>query len=255
MRKKFDLQLKEDLFLSHTWSLRMLSDKLHIYALSQQRRRWQAEQAGDLQEGCHLPSHQHRCLQLSRHGNLPQAHSTVGQDVCGINATLPSPLHDGAGAWRAIFLFSASWEGLPSEGKLHQEGRVTTGDMGNHPAHGATPKSHLEETREQKSTGWEPGASSELQGCRESDPTTAFPGEGFARSRTVSGAAIVLLEEMIHAAPACCRARPLTRGRHPPTSAFGPSLWGAPMGSDGTERRLWLPQEEQFLSKLLILPS
>lgn len=46
----------------------MLSDKPHLYALSQQHRWWQA---GDLQEGCHLPSHQHRRLRFSRHGDLP----------------------------------------------------------------------------------------------------------------------------------------------------------------------------------------
>jgi len=96
--------------------------------------------------------------------------SSAGMETCprdsrcweghGIHVTM---LQDEAGAWRSIHLFSASWEGFPLPGKLHQEGGVTTHDTGNHPALSATPKPHLEETREQTSTGWRPGASSELQ--------------------------------------------------------------------------------------------
>lgn len=93
--KKNYFQLKEDLFLPHTQRLWMLSDKPHLYALSQQHGWWQA---GDPQEGCRLPSHQHRCLWFSRHGDLPREHPTAGQDICGIKAMLPSSLQDGAGA-------------------------------------------------------------------------------------------------------------------------------------------------------------
>lgn len=70
----------------------MLSDRLHPYAISQWHGWWQAE---DLQEGCHLPRYQHCCMQLSRHGDLPQGHSTAGQDGCGIHVTLPSQREPG----------------------------------------------------------------------------------------------------------------------------------------------------------------
>lgn len=86
-----------------------------------------------------------------------QGHSTAAQDV-----TLPSLLQHGAGAWKTTLLFL--WEGLPSQGKLLQEGTVITSDMGNHPALGSTPRSHLEETRDQMAQG---GNVEHPQSCRD----------------------------------------------------------------------------------------
>lgn len=114
-----------------------------------------------------------------------QGHSTVGQDV-----TLPSLLQDGAGPWKNTLLFSALWEGLPSQGKLLQERRVITGDMGNHPALGAAPKSHLEETRDQTAQG---GNVENPQSCTDWHHHHP-PREGFTQSLPETE----LPEEMIH---------------------------------------------------------
>lgn len=88
-----------------------------------------------------------------------QGHSTAGQAV-----TLPSLLQDGAGPWKTTLLFSALWERLPPQGKLLQEGRVITSDMGNHPALGSTPRSHLEERKDQMAQG---GNVEHPQSCRD----------------------------------------------------------------------------------------
>lgn len=56
-----------------------------------------------------------------------------------------------------------------------------------------------------------------------------------------------------------CAGQPLARAKHPPTSSVLRSSSSAPMGSDGTEERPWMPleaaAEERFLPKLLIFAS
>lgn len=94
---------------------------------------------------------------------------------------------------------------LRGKGFLLRAGRVTTSYIGNHPTFSATPKSHLEEIREQMDTGWKPGASSELQ--RKTSPPAAASLE-----RAVPRAVTAMLKEVIHSAS-------LTRQRHLPASA------------------------------------
>lgn len=172
--KKSYFQLKEDLFLPHTQRLWMLSDKPHLCALSQQHGWWQA---GDPQEGCHLPSHQHRCLQFSRHGDLPWEHPTAGQDVCGINATLPSSLQDGAGAWEP-----SSSSPLHGKGFLlirRGESPLVTREI---IRRSVLLPSHIWRKREGKQA--QGGNLQHPQGCGETGTTittTAFPWEGFTQ--------------------------------------------------------------------------
>lgn len=98
---------------------------------------------GDRQEGWHLPSHHHHCLHLSGHTDLPR--DTAQQVRMWHCLTAPG--------WGRTLenhpLFSALWEGFPSQGKLLRRGEA----LGNHPALGDTPKSHLEETRDQTAQG------------------------------------------------------------------------------------------------------
>lgn len=79
-------------------------------------------------------------------------------------------LQDGAGLWKST-LFSALWEGLPSQGKLLQEGR------GNGKSSCTWCYSQVTSAGNERSnsTGWEHRASSELQRLA-SPPSQSRPG-------------------------------------------------------------------------------
>lgn len=134
-------------------------------------------------------------------------------------------LQDEAGAWRFILLFSAPWEGLPSQGKLHQErcySQVTSGGNERANEHRVETWGILRATGLQRKQHHhrlsQRGFCPELH-CDQGSDSAAGGNDSHCASLLPGQA--------------------LARGRHPRP----PHLQGGPVGSDGTEERPRLPLE------------